>query len=147
MSRNMASMMQMNPPKKRAHATKAAASKARVQNEHTPASAAERVKLKKRRDNAGHSAPTTKARSKKFSKKDIKEPISEEDELSDDTERDWPVGDGDDEIEDDTAVGRDDGKDIVDDEVTRQSKYPPPPPTTSFSYTHPPIMSGVLTMG
>ena len=104
----------MDPPAKRTHAAKATVAKTRTKADHTTASAAERVKLKKRKD----PALPTKARAKKSIKKNIKELLSEEEDPSehlsertvDDDDIDWQADDEVDEAVDETVVERDEGQ-------------------------------------
>jgi len=124
-------MMQEIRPTKKTHTAKDTVVKTRGKVDTT--TAAERVKLKKRKD----PAPPTKSRAKKNIKKNIQELLSEEDPSEHFSE---PTADGDDnywdaddETVDGTTVEKDEG--MAEDDV--QPKYDPSPPHIPLLHTPP----------
>ena len=124
--------MQEIRPSKKTHTAKDTVVKTRGKVDTT--TAAERVKLKKRKD----PAPPTKSRAKKNIKKNIQELLSEEEDPSehfseptaDDDDNYW---DADDETVDGTTVEKDEG--MAEDDV--QPKYDPSPPHIPLLHTPP----------
>ena len=124
--------MQEIRPTKKTHTAKDTVVKTRGKVDTT--TAAERVKLKKRKD----PAPPTKARAKKNIKKNIQELLSEEEDLSEHfseptAEDDDIYWDADDETVDGTTVEKDEG--MAEDDV--QPKYDPSPPHIPLLHTPP----------
>lgn len=124
-------MMQEIRPSKKTHTAKDTVVKTRGKVDTT--TAAERVKLKKRKD----PAPPTKSRAKKNIKKNIQELLSEEDPSEHFSE---PTADGDDnywdaddETVDGSTVEKDEG--MAEDDV--QPKYDPSPPHIPLLHTPP----------
>ena len=125
-------MMQEIRPSKKTHTAKDTVVKTRGKVDTT--TAAERVKLKKRKD----PAPPTKARAKKNIKKNIQELLSEEEDLSEHfseptAEDDDIYWDADDETVDGTTVEKDES--MAEDDV--QPKYDPFPPHIPLLHTPP----------
>ena len=126
--------MQESRPSKKTHTAKDTVVKTRGKVDTT--TAAERVKLKKRKD----PAPPTKSRAKKNIKKNIQELLSEEEDPSehfseptaDDDDNYW---DADDETVDGSTVEKDEGMAMAEDEV--QPKYDPSPPHIPLLHTPP----------